>query len=195
MAFFGLVSLLHRVCLGSSPSDLGDGRSVLPWRHANAPVPARAHGASSSGDDMACAEGVSNVAPVSAGDQTPVCGWATRTDRWRKPIAGPTTRCSRERAPRILPLSIAKSSCRAGRAGAILSGPSAPETFVGDPRQHPSDDGRESSGWTQTGVDNASRPLRQPLIFGTGPSYLINPILSRSDRTNGREASLASRSR
>ena len=140
-------------------------------------------------DDMACVEGVSNGSGSPAGEVPtdgrpgPRCADGTMPDHGRERLA--------RHPARIPPGSMRDLPCDALRAGAILSGPSAPETFAGD--------FCSLGSWPR----GASHPARRrdvgrrfatpDLDLGPQPSHIPNPSERRSHRTNGREASLASR--
>jgi hypothetical protein len=131
--FLGAVALLrlkgllcHRDCSGSSPSGLGDGLSLPPEgtqtrlapESARRVVVRRMIGRVREG----CQTWPGSAACASVGDRT-------------RPHADVRT----GHAP-ILPWGIAESPCGACPGGAILSGPSAPETYKGyhpESRQDP----------------------------------------------------------
>ena len=101
---------------------------------------------------------------------------------------------ARARRSARIPLgSMCESPCDAVLAGAILSGPSAPETFAGDASRPRGGSRQRSSGLVgSTSIGRFPAHAPRP---GPWPAALYRPVNPerRSYRTNGRQAGLASR--
>ena len=147
------------------------GRSVAtPERHANAPGARKRTARRRPADDMSGPGGCQ-----------------TNGRRSRAPA---TPRRSRS-AHRILQGSIGESPCDGRPAGAILSGPSTPETYAGAPGSPVGTLGNASTGASQWLLTTREIPApdSSPVVKATHPPPLTN---RRIPSTNGREAGLAS---
>ena len=184
MALLGLVRLLHP----GGPAILSirpRGRSLrLPLEaRKRAECPAGHMARRRPADDRSAPEWVSNVhgGPRHARCPAPDAGHPARR-------TGSLTGFAR-----ILQGGMCESSCDAILAGAILCGPSAPETFAGDASRPRGGGGRQRSsgivGWMSIGRSSALAPRPRP--WPAAPSNPVNPE-RRSYRTNGRQAGLAS---
>ena len=167
VALLGLIGLLgHRGGPGSSPSGLGDGLS-LPLKARKRAWRPKAHGASSSPDDRPGSRRVSNL------PDRPCCE-ALRPGVAGLPGPGPAAASGHVA---ILPGGIAEPPCGPPPAGAILSGPSAPETFGEPPKTRSG-----SSGPSRTGASNGSiRDARDPWRIPSVADATHRPIITTQD--------------
>ena len=140
-------------------------------------------------------EGVSNG---STGPTAPP-RWRARRCEVRAPESHRTVVASRRPeaiggSARIPLGSMRESPCDAVLAGAILCGPSAPETFAGDASRPRGGARQRSSGLVGWDVDRTVHRPRTPRpgTLAAASSIPVNPE-RRSYRTNGRQAGLASR--
>jgi hypothetical protein len=119
VALLGLIGLLHQDCPGSSPSGLGDGLSLPPRGTQTRLAPESARRVVVR----------RMIGRVLEGCQTSWIGLAPgHRTATRAGVPSPSI----GHTP-IPPGSIAESPCGARSGGAILSGPSAPETHAGRP--------------------------------------------------------------
>jgi hypothetical protein len=135
------------------------------------------------------------IASLVAGDPGS-CPRRARQGPWRGPWTLPRCQPRPLRTARalILPGGIAESPCRAWRAGAILSGPSAPGTLaehLGDIPKPP-----ETRAITRCRGSQSLTLATPGSRSSDDPGNAIIQVITHtagSDRTNGREAGLASR--